>query len=123
MKARILVVDDDNEMRAMLRQMLEFDGFEVVDASNGKIAERLYHEQSFDLIITDLIMPEKEGIELIMDLRQACPDVRFIAISGGGRLEPGEYLPIAMDLGASCTLEKPFQRKDLLTAVQYALHL
>ncbi len=122
MKARILVVDDENEMRRMLRQMLEFEGFEVVEASDGKIAERLCHEQLFDLIITDLIMPEKEGIELIMGIRQEFPDMRFIAISGGGRLMAGEYLPIAKDLGAASTLEKPFKREDLLAAVHDLLH-
>ena len=86
-----------------------------------RAAARLYREDPTDLIVTDLIMPHKEGLELITELRRDFPGVRIIAISGGGRLGPEEYLPIARKLGALHTLAKPFDRKDLLEAVEDVL--
>ncbi len=120
-EARILVVDDDDQMRGMLRQMLELEGHEVVEACDGKIGIKLYREEPTDIIITDLVMPEKEGVELIMELSREFPGVKIIAISGGGRIEAGEYLPVAKGLGAMHTFEKPFNREDLLDAVRDVL--
>ena len=114
---RILVVDDDLQLREMLRQMLEQVGYEIIDAPNGKVALDLYRESPTDLIITDLIMPEKEGIETIIELRREFPDARIIAISGGGRFVTEDYLYIARKLGALHTLSKPFKRQDMLDAV------
>jgi len=119
---RILLVEDNDQMRGTLRQMLEGAGHRVVEAPNGKIAERLYRERPADLIITDLIMPEKEGLELIMELRRDFPEVKIIAVSGGGRRGPKEYLPLAKNLGALRTFEKPFNQEDLLAAVQDIFH-
>ncbi len=116
--AHILLIDDDDQIRIMLRRMLEAEGYEVVDASNGKEGIRLYREDPADLIITDIIMPEKEGIEVIMELKKDFPDVKIIAISGGGQIDAEEYLQMAKMLGAKFTFTKPFERKELLDAVK-----
>jgi len=119
---RILVVDDDKEVRGMLRQMLERAGYEVVDAPDGNVALKLYREQPTDLVITDLIMPDKEGIETIMELRRDFPDVKIIAISGGGRVGPRDYLRMAKMLGAQRIFTKPLDRLELLNAIEELLN-
>ena len=115
--ARILIIDDEDELRSMLRQMLEQAGHEVTEAVNGAEGIKLYEQDPPDLIITDIIMPEKEGVETIIALRRADPDLPIIAISGGGRLEATDFLPMAGKLGARRTLSKPFRRDQLLEAV------
>jgi DNA-binding response OmpR family regulator len=116
--ARILIIDDDDQVRKMLRLTLNAAGFDVVEAQDGKIAMKLFHQDPLiDLVITDLIMPEKEGIETIIELRRDFPKVPIIAISGGGRIDPNDYLVLAKKLGAKITLEKPFCRKDIIDAV------
>ncbi len=115
--ARILIIDDEDELRAMLRQMLEQAGHEVAEAVNGAEGIQLYEQDTHDLIITDIIMPEKEGVETIIELRRADPDLPIIAISGGGRLEATDFLTMAKKLGARRTLSKPFRRDQLLEAV------
>ena len=117
MPRRILVIEDDEQMCAMLTQVLEKEGYAVVDAPNGKVGMKLYKENGADLVITDLIMPEKEGIETIRELRQDNPDVKIIAISGGGTIKPEEYLAIAERLGVQKTLVKPFRKEEILEAV------
>jgi len=119
--ARIIIVDDDVQIRDMLRQMLERAGYEVVEAPNGKVALRLCREKPADLVITDLIMPEMEGVETIMKLRHDFPDVKIIAISGGGRAGLEEYLYSAEKLGALRTFTKPFNRKEIIAAVNELL--
>ena len=119
--AHILVIDDDDQIRAMLRQMLDQAGYEVADAPDGKVAMRLHREVPAGLVITDLIMPEKEGIETIMELRRDFPEVKIIAISGGGRIEPEHYLQMAKGLGAMCSFTKPIERRKLLEAVEELL--
>lgn len=116
--ARILIIDDDDQIRKMLRLTLNAAGFDVVEAQDGKIAMKLFYQDlTVDLVITDLIMPEKEGIETIIELRRDFPNVPIIAISGGGRIDPNDYLLLAKKLGAQITLEKPFSRKDIINAV------
>ena len=119
---RILIIDDDEQILAMLRQTLEREGYEVMEASDGNEGLRRYRENPTDLIITDLIMPEKEGIETIMELHRDFPDVKIIAISGGGRVDPGQYLSIAKSFGAQYTFTKPIERKKLLKAVRELLN-
>ncbi len=113
----ILVIDDDDQFRTMLREMLERAEYEVADAPNGKEGIRLYRENPADLVITDIIMPEKEGIETIMELKRDFPDVKIIAISGGGQIDPEKYLYMAGRLGAKRTFAKPVEREELLKAV------
>ena len=118
---RVLVIDDDEQVRALLYEILERAGFEVVEASNGVEGLRLYRNQPTDLVITDLIMPEKEGVETIMELRSQFPNARIIAISGGQRAGGRDYLPIAARLGARRTVAKPFSRQEILEAVRETL--
>lgn len=116
--ASILIMDDDEQIRTMLRMLLEGSGYKVVEAHDGTQGIRLFREDPTDLIITDIIMPDKEGIETIMELKRDFPDVKIIAISGGGRSDPEEYLYLAKKLGAQRTIAKPFEKEDLLKAVR-----
>lgn len=118
MRMRILVVDDDDQLREMLRKMLEKAGYEVIEASDGKEALNLQEKSPSDLMITDIIMPEKEGIDTIMDFRMNYPQVRIIAMSGGGRIGPTEYLDMAEKLGADKTFAKPFSSKAMLATIR-----
>lgn len=120
---RILVIDDDERFRSMLVQMLTRAGYEVAGAGNGKEGLRLQQEAPAGLVITDLIMPEKEGMETIMELRRSFPATRIIAISGGGRTGAQDFLPVAQKLGATRTLAKPFSREELLEAVRGVLEV
>ncbi|HUT22857.1 MAG TPA: response regulator [Sumerlaeia bacterium] len=119
--ARILVVDDDDQVRAFIAQLLLRQGYQVVEASDGAQAIRLFREEPADLIITDLIMPEKEGIETIAELRRDYPHVKIIAMSGGGRVGPVSYLQLASKLGAKRTFAKPFDPIEMLRAVREML--
>jgi YesN/AraC family two-component response regulator len=98
--------------------MLENEGYEVMDAANGEEGLKLIRDQSADLIITDLIMPQKEGLETIRGLKRDFPNVKIIAISGGGRIGPEEYLNLARKLGANYTFAKPVEHKELIKAVK-----
>ena len=121
--ARILIIDDEEQVRLYLRKMLETEGYEVVDAPDGKVGLRLYRQNPADLIIMDIFMPEKEGLGTIRELRRDYPEVKIIAISGGGKISTLDFLPIAKRLGALRTLAKPFTRQELLDAVQEVLNL
>ncbi len=114
---RILIIDDDAQIRKMLRLTLAAAGFEVAEAPDGKIAMKIMRQAPAELVVTDLIMPEKEGIETIIELKRDFPEVKIIAISGGGRIDPKDYLFLAEKLGAQITLEKPFSRKEILDAI------
>jgi YesN/AraC family two-component response regulator len=120
--ARILIIDDDPHILNMLGQTLEREGYEVVRASNGKEGIKINRETPVDLIITDIIMPEKDGIETIFELKKDFPYIKIIAISGGGRIEPEDYLYIAKQLGVHRTFAKPISREDLLKAVRELLN-
>jgi len=114
MPRRILLVDDDPAIRELLRQVLEEAGYKVVDAGEGKEAIRVARTLHFDLLITDLVMPGREGIELIQHFRQSYSDVKIIAMSGAAS---GQYLRIANALGADAVLEKPFAMDALVAMV------
>jgi CheY-like chemotaxis protein len=118
---RILIIDDEPQIRSMLRLMLERDGYEVAEAPDGIEGIRVYRQNPADLIITDLIMPNKDGIGMIIDLKKEFPDVKIIAMSGGGLNKPEGYLKGAKKLGASCTLTKPIDREEMLRAVKNSL--
>ena len=119
--SRILLVDDDESFRKMLHETLQRAGYQVQDAANGKVALKLYRQEPADLIITDIFMPEKEGLETIMEVRRINPNVKIIAISGGGRAGPAGYLDIAQRLGAKRALVKPFSCKEALETVAQVL--
>lgn len=117
--ARILIVDDDEQLREMLKQILERENYEVVESDDGEDASRLLKQSAFDLIITDIIMPQKDGTGLIMQIRKDFPDLQIIAISGGARhIDPQNPLHIARLLGANQTFSKPFRLKEFLEAVR-----
>lgn len=116
--ARILIIDDEPQIRSMLKLMLEREGYEVVEAPDGVEGIKIYRQNPADLIITDLIMPNKDGIGMIIDLKKEFPDVNIIAMSGGGLNKPDGYLKGAKKLGAACTLTKPIDREEMLRAVK-----
>ncbi len=117
----ILVVDDDAQVLDVMSEMLRLEGHSVTVAENGRRAVEKIQHDSFDLVITDLIMPEKEGLETIADIRKYCGDMPIIAISGGGRVGPADYLETARFIGANMTLAKPFGRQELIKAVSKLL--
>jgi len=118
---RILIVDDDAQVRATLQVMLERAGYETDEASDGKQAMRRQREEPADLIIMDLIMPEKDGLETIMEILKDTPAAKIIAISGGGRQLPGNLLLTAQLLGAAEVFSKPINRVELLDAISELL--
>jgi YesN/AraC family two-component response regulator len=119
--ARILIIDDEPQIRSMLKLMLERDGYEVAEAPDGIEGIRIYRQNPADLIITDLIMPNKDGIGMIIDLKKEFPNVKIIAMSGGGLNKPEGYLKGAKKLGAACTLTKPIDRDEMLRAIKNVL--
>jgi len=116
--ADILVIDDNDELRGTLREILEGGGYEVHEARNGREGVACCQAQPIDLVITDLLMPEQEGLETIQQLRTLTPPPKIIAISGGGHTGRLQFLGAAAVLGANRTLAKPIRMRDLLTAVQ-----
>lgn len=119
--ARILLIEDDDSLRKMLRLTLTKMGHAVAEARNGKEGMALHQSAPADLVLTDLIMPEMEGLETIMKLRRTQPELKIIAMSGGGRGNAISYLQIAKRMGAARVLEKPFTEKDLAAAIQGTL--
>ena len=116
---RILVIDDEPEIRELIRAKLERGGYEVELASDGAEGVKAFHRNRADLIITDIVMPEKEGIEVIQELISEYADLKIIAISGGGQHTSTQFcLSLAEKLGAVRSLNKPFKLAELLTAVQ-----
>lgn len=115
---RILIVDDDVQIREALQLLLKRQDHQVFVATNGEEALKIFRDEPADLVITDIIMPGKEGLETILELRERFPGVKIIAISGGGRVGPGNYLKIAMEMGADQVLVKPFKSEDLLEAIE-----
>ena len=119
--ALILIIDDEPQIRSMLKLMLERDGHEVAEAPDGVEGIKIYRQKPADLIITDLIMPNKDGIGMIIELKKEFPNVKIIAMSGGGLNKPEGYLKGAKKLGAACTLTKPIDRDEMLRAIKDVL--
>jgi DNA-binding response OmpR family regulator len=115
--ASILLVEDDEQLRSMLRIVLDRAGHEVQEAGNGKEALEIYNRRPTDLIVTDIVMPDKEGLETIMEFRRSYPDVKIIAMSGGGRTGAQNYLQLAKKLGADHILTKPFSNQEILDGI------
>lgn len=116
--ASILLVDDDEQLRPMLKMVLERAGHVVNEAGNGKEALVSYRRQQTELVVTDLVMPDKEGLEIILELRRAYPGLKIIAMSGGGRTGVANYLELAVKFGANHILNKPFTNRELLDGVR-----
>jgi CheY-like chemotaxis protein len=120
-RVRVLVVDDVAPLRRIIRLALEAAGFDVVEASNGYEAAKLFHASPADVVVTDLYMPEEDGIELIGQLREFIPRVPIVAMSGGGIYDDSTALLAAERLGADATLTKPFTPDEMVAAVRSVL--
>jgi CheY-like chemotaxis protein len=117
-----LVADDEEEIRALLLHWLVAAGHTVTTVADGKEARKAILQKKFDLVVTDVLMPEADGIQLINDLKGGQPQARILAISGGGRyVESDNCLKIAKGFGAHAAVMKPFSREQLLQGVAEAL--
>ena len=119
--ARILVIDDDATLRSAVRRILERAGYDVLEAGDGDAGLRLHQEQGADVVIVDIFMPERDGLELIRDLRATSPQAKIVAMSGGGRSGKIDLLKDAAVFGAARTLWKPFEMTELLATVRELL--
>ena len=119
--ARILLAEDDRQVREVLQEMLEFEGYEVVTAATGSEALRRLKSEPPDLVVTDILMEDIDGMELISIIRRDNPTLPVIAISGGGKLNADFYLNMSAQLGADLQLEKPFTPDELKSAVARCL--
>lgn len=119
--ADILVIEDHAEIRTLIRAMLEKEGHEVREALDGEEGVTLYEDQPADLVMTDLFMPKRGGIETITDLLEIDPNAKIIAMTAHGSEEQYDFLKVAEALGAVATLEKPFVSKDLIDMVASVL--
>jgi CheY-like chemotaxis protein len=114
----VFLLDDDHDFRTSLRCTLEKESYRVTDFSDGKTALTQLQRRQPDLLITDMVMPQTPGYEVIVAVRRDFPNLKILAISGGARLAPQEYLNLASLVGANQTIRKPFQSKDLIAAVR-----
>ena len=113
----VLVVDDDPDIRRVFQKVLENAGACVLEAENGNVALKLLASHAVDVVLTDMIMPEMEGIETIMAIRREQPTIRIVAISGGGSVSAHSHLDLARHLGADAVLTKPVDRNRLVETV------
>jgi CheY-like chemotaxis protein len=120
--AQILVIDDDAGFRGIVRALLERAGHRVIEASDGRGAlQRLRESPRTDLVITDLLMPQMDGIEVLQHVRRINGEIRILAMSGGGGLGPSDLLRAASHLGADQTITKPFRRDEFIDTVNRML--
>lgn len=117
----ILIIDDEPNILLMLKKLLERNGYETELAINGVEGIEMFKKSKHDLVITDIIMPEKEGLETIREMKRIKSDLKIIAMSGGGKVSAESYLKIAKIFGASKLIAKPFTIKEMLLAVQELL--
>ena len=115
----ILIIDDDEQMCVLLQQILEIEGFEVMIAKSGRDAMELYQNHDISLIVTDILMPDMDGMEIILKLRMEKEPPPIIAISGGGKFSrAGECISWAENLGVQDTFTKPIDRKGFVNRVR-----
>lgn len=119
--ARILLMDDEEALRAIMVEVLTDEGHEVIDSGTGMIASNTGVVESVDLVITDIIMPDVEGVEVVRTITSLRPDLPILVISGGGRTVTTDYLPLTRHLGANDTMKKPFTPDDLIARVEALL--
>jgi len=118
---RILVIDDEPLIRSMVTTILARAGFSVEEASDGVVGLVKLHRYPPDIVITDVFMPNRDGIEVVMELKRSYPTIKIIAMTGGGQMRMMKIGSTAKILGADYVLQKPFERKSLLTTVNLAL--
>ncbi len=119
--ANILVIDDESEVRYAIRAVLEDQGHRVAEAETGNAGLSTLETESFDLVMCDIIMPDKEGIETIVEIRERLPKQKIVAMSGGGRIMKEDYLAVAAAVGATHTMSKPFDAQTLTEMVNAIL--
>ena len=117
----VLIIDDEALVRATVARMVEREGHRVLQAANGVEGLNIFKRERIDLVVCDIIMPEKEGIETIGELRRNNPTLKIIAISGGGRTENVDFLGMAQRLGADYVLAKPFGRDEFTAILRKSL--
>ena len=120
-KGRILIIDDDPSIGISIKDLLSDEGFEVDVAGDGREGLKMQRENPYNLIITDIVMPEEDGLEVIMWVKANCKSTKLIAISGGGYFDSRDYLLMAKELGASFVLCKPFDINTLKAGVKRLL--
>jgi len=118
---KILVIEDDDDIRTLIKRVLGHEGHEVVEAKDGSIGIAAFRDSGPDLVISDIIMPNTDGLEAIEKILTLQPDAKIIAISGGGPLASSDFLAYAKKLGVLKTLAKPFTPPDLLKMVEEVL--
>jgi len=121
MPKRILIIEDDAPIRRLISRYLRGDGYEVIEAEDGQQGLQSFESQPIDLVLLDMVMPRKDGMETLLDLRVKFPRLGIIAMSGGDGNGPEPYLEIAIRYGASHILPKPFGRHGLIRAVRKAV--
>lgn len=114
---KILVIEDDTLLRSMMQKGLERAGYEAVVAVNGTQGIELFKQHKPSLVITDMLMPDKEGMQTIMELKQIDPDIKIIAMSGGGSTKNMAFLEMSKRVGAVATISKPFKPQDLFDLI------
>ncbi|CCQ72428.1 response regulator [Magnetospira sp. QH-2] len=119
--ATILVIDDEELARFTIQEILESEGHVVLEAANGEEGLAVFRDNKVDLVITDIIMPRKEGIETISELKADAPNLPVIAISGGGRTRNLDFLELSKEYGATSVVVKPFTDEDLMAVVNELL--
>jgi DNA-binding NtrC family response regulator len=119
----ILIVDDEPGIRELLCMMMESAGHTVATAEDGAEAPKVMAAQPIDVVITDLLMPERDGLEFITEIRKSYPKVKIIAMSGGGHIARDSYLRIAKNFGAHYLLEKPFSQSGVMGAIEAVLKM
>ena len=115
--ARILIVDDDDITRGVMKRILNTGDHTIFEANNGREAVQIVPTLPIDLVITDIFMPERDGLDVIAELRKTRPSVKVLAYSGGGVRRDSDVLSLAKELGAHAAIQKPFSVSDLLSAV------
>ena len=115
---KILVIDDDELIRMACRNLLTKAGYEIIEATNGNDGVALFAQEKPALVITDMLMPDKEGLETISEIKALNKDAKIIAISGGGNTKNMTFLGLARKLGAQATLDKPIKPVQLMQAVR-----
>lgn len=113
----VLVIEDDTLLLSAMVEWLKTAGYRVMAAADGARGLDLFRQMTADVVVTDIIMPEREGIETLMAVKAVAPATRVLAISGGGRVQAGDVLTLARSLGADAVLAKPFRREALLDTV------
>ena len=122
--ARVLIIDDEQLLREMLQQMLDLEGYETFTAADGNEAIKVFNECNPDVVVTDIIMPEKEGLEIIQILRSKKPTIKILAISGGSyNINVSDILKMAKALGADQALSKPIRKKEFVQIIKNLVDL